>query len=845
MGGTYDIWVSNADTVCPVNWYDEINLVSPELPGIQNVFTTPPSDCDSLNGSIHIVGTGQEYSIDGIYWSVNPNFNNLGSGIYTIMARTANCMTVWSDTIVMTVPQSPYISDISVTLPTDCTVDNATLLIYGFSTSGQSIQYSIRQDEWTENPLFENLGPGTYFPAVRNIDGSCIQTYQLPIIISPFSFPTISNTSLVISDSCLSNTAQLIVHVDSIIPNLEYSINGVEGPWQSSPLFENVVTNTYLPAIRLSSSNCLTVGDSVSVFLHEPPQIDSITITQLPDCNGENAIIRIHTDNPERYLYSLDGGSAWQSLHDINPLSAGHYSFIIRDSSTNCMNHVPVNLHIPTLPIPLIDSITTVHNTSCIEADGQFEIFLDNHSNFEISINEGSTWSQNTTTVSHLSAGMYQLLIRFEDQSCSTTLDSIVILDNPALPIIDSISIYPAINCLNNDGRVELHTDENSGYSFSIDQGSSWQNDPVFSQLQPGNYLFLIRNEISQCQQATSISIEGIEVLQLSVAEIVHPACEDDTTGIAKLRSYGGVGPIYWVWQDGFSLPERTQLPPGNYEITATDARGCSDSLTIEIIQPLSLDTIATLVRDTILCPMQTIEYDLDFISWSHIIWTTPQGDIRESPIFTSEGPGQYHLALVSPSGCIYEDSFFVGQSTDLLQADFLMPTDALVGEPVVFVDITWPLPDSIVWIYDQEIQTLDVLPTQEIVKFNSPGEYMVRLLAYYGGCYGLLDKKIRIHENQDSIPIPVEIQSADIIQSAAVFPNPNTGTFQLQLMLQQPKSVYLWLFRPDGILVERRELAENNQHLESFHLTGDTKGAYTLIVQSEDAWRHLHIIIQ
>jgi hypothetical protein len=844
-GGTYDIWVSNADTICVVNWHDPISLESPELPDIQNVFTTNPSDCDSLNGSISIVGTGDEYSIDGNYWSGDPNFSDLGSGIYTVIARTSGCTTLWPDTIVMTVPQSPYISDVSVTLPTDCVTNNATLLIYGFSTSGQNIQYSIRENEWTENPLFENLEPGTYFPAIRNIDGSCTQTYQLPVIIDPFQFPDIVNASLVVHDSCMLSSAHLVIHVDSIIADIEYSITGAEGPWQSSPVFDNIVANTYLPAVRLLSGNCLSIGDSLAVSLGEFPQIDSITISQLPDCNGENATIQFHADNPLRYLYSLDGGILWQNLHDINPLSVGHYSFIVRDSSTNCINDVPVNLHIPPVQIPSIDSITTVHNTLCLRGNGQIEIFLDNQINFEISIDEGNTWLQNTTAINNLSAGIYELLIRFEGQTCSKTLDSIIIFDNPVLPEIDSITTESANNCLSNNGRIDLHVSDNSNYSYSIDQGFSWQNAPLFTQLIPGDYLIIIKDESSQCQQTATVSIEGITTFQLSVAEIEHPICEGDTTGSVTLQSYGGIQPIRWTWEDEYILPERTHMIPGIYTITATDNRGCSDSLIIEIYQPLSFDTIATLVRDTSLCPMQAIEYRLDFNSWTDIMWTTPQGAIRQSPIFTTEGPGQYNLVLVSPSGCIYEDSFFILQSTDLLEADFLMPTDALVGEPVVFVDITWPVPDSIVWIYDQDIQTIEELPTQEIVRFHSPGEYTVQLLAYYGGCYGLLDKKIRIHENQDSIPIPIEIQAADIIQSATVFPNPNTGAFQLQLMLKEPKSVYLWLFRPDGILAEQLELAGDSHYLASFQLTNDVKGVYTMIVQSETAWRHLHIIVQ
>ncbi|MFT6707975.1 MAG: hypothetical protein ACJATF_002831, partial [Flavobacteriales bacterium] len=49
--------------------------------------------------------------------------------------------------------------------------------------------------------------------------------------------------------------------------------------------------------------------------------------------------------------------------------------------------------------------------------------------------------------------------------------------------------------------------------------------------------------------------------------------------GYITSNAFGGVGPYVFEWEDGFVGGERTDLAPGTYCVTVTDALGCTDDL--------------------------------------------------------------------------------------------------------------------------------------------------------------------------------------------------------------------------------------------------------------------------
>ena len=76
--------------------------------------------------------------------------------------------------------------------------------------------------------------------------------------------------------------------------------------------------------------------------------------------------------------------------------------------------------------------------------------------------------------------------------------------------------------------------------------------------------------------------------------------CFGSSTGAIDLTVSGGVSPYTYLWNDGVTTQDRSNLPAGTYSVTATDNLGTTTSKTVTIIQ-LS-DLSATVTKTNISC---------------------------------------------------------------------------------------------------------------------------------------------------------------------------------------------------------------------------------------------------
>lgn len=90
----------------------------------------------------------------------------------------------------------------------------------------------------------------------------------------------------------------------------------------------------------------------------------------------------------------------------------------------------------------------------------------------------------------------------------------------------------------------------------------------------PGEYVVLV-TDVSGC--ATSI-LDTILYQGLSVTTVqeVRPTCPYDQNGKIKLAAGNGVAPYSYQWGAGNTADSLTNLAPGYYGLTVTDAGGCS-----------------------------------------------------------------------------------------------------------------------------------------------------------------------------------------------------------------------------------------------------------------------------
>jgi hypothetical protein len=128
-------------------------------------------------------------------------------------------------------------------------------------------------------------------------------------------------------------------------------------------------------------------------------------------------------------------------------------------------------------------------------------------------------------------------------------------------------------------------------------------------------------------------------------------------------------------------------------------------------------------------------------------------------------------------------DSFALKNNNKALRADFLIPTQAFVGDTVVCLDITKPVPDLIAWFLPNEME--QILSNETSIQFIPyyEGNYEIKMLAIAGECKNIVNRNLKIFKKQDSEDTETAYGYKERpIQRIDVFPNPNFGHFTIEI---------------------------------------------------------------
>ncbi len=123
------------------------------------------------------------------------------------------------------------------------------------------------------------------------------------------------------------------------------------------------------------------------------------------------------------------------------------------------------------------------------------------------------------------------------------------------------------------DGAINIAVSGGSGvYTYAWSNGTSNQN---LSGVAAGVYAVTVLDANGCSATATNLTVGQANaiVLTLTTTDETGPAAND---GTATATSTGGTGLITYTWSNSATGSNLTNLTPGNYSVTATDASGCS-----------------------------------------------------------------------------------------------------------------------------------------------------------------------------------------------------------------------------------------------------------------------------
>jgi hypothetical protein len=260
----------------------------------------------------------------------------------------------------------------------------------------------------------------------------------------------------------------------------------------------------------------------------------------------------------------------------------------------------------------------------------------------------------------------------------------------------------------------------------------------------------------------------------------LDPLCKGNTNGrIAASATGGNAGGYSYQWSSGQTSASITDLAAGTYSLTVKDSKQCTLQREVVLTDPPLF--VIDAGGDRAICVGQTLRITAPVENATYA-WSSDAGFSSTSRDVTISVPAKYTLKVINANGCEAEDNFVVTTSNDLLQADFLAAPEAYVGDTVVLIEISWPVPDQISWRFPPEARVIHQYEAYAEVVFDNAGTYNIVLDTHLGECIDDYSKSITIIEGQRQDEGGRKASS--LVSRFEVHPNPSNGRFEVSIGL-------------------------------------------------------------
>lgn len=555
-----------------------LNINEPEKITISNIILKNVAPCFAdNNGSAEIISSGgtatHTFSIDGTNFNETELFENIAAGNYTAQVKDINNCTAEKSFLIFQ-PDKLIIDSIH-TKDLSCFNSNDGKITFYAKGGVNPLKFSIENENFVTNPIFENLMANEYIAKVKDANGCTEARY-----VSVFQEDELKISEIHSNVTCNGlNDATITLYATGGAGTYRYSINsGVN--YLTTTSFVNLTAKNY-QAIVQDKNSC---SKSLTISITEPNAIlvNSI-LTENLTCNGDSTgKISISGEGGTGTLfYSITSGENFQNEPTFENLKAGYYPIIIQDENL-CKQTASA-----TLKEPIFDVNYTKQDIKCFgEMNGTVNFFVyGSFPSFQFSSNNGTNYQEVTAFIG-LSKGIYNFIVK--DQKNCKKLKVIEIIEPNELTMNEEIN-----SGCNNSNDVSIKFNTSGGktpYRFSINNGINYQTESLFSNLIVGNYTLKIL-DANNCFKSKNITIIAPQVLNVT-KNTENLRCFNDFSGKIEFSVKGGTKPYYFSIDNGNTFQEDStfkQLNANNYPAIIKDKNNCQKSLFLSIVEPQKL----------------------------------------------------------------------------------------------------------------------------------------------------------------------------------------------------------------------------------------------------------------
>lgn len=454
------------------------------------------------------------------------------------------------------------------------------------------------------NPGFVWTGPNNFSSSAQSPTVSVSGSYVV-VVTDSVTFCTKTATANVTSSTnapgatATGNTLTCVVNSVSIL-GMTPDTNAVFA-WTGPNGFQSNVQN---PTVGEAGAYNLIVTDTLNgctssavanVALNNTPPVASAVSPGNLNCN--TAQIQLNGTGSSQganisYLWTAtNGGNIVSGETTQTPLvnAAGTYSILVSNATNGCTQIASAQVVQNALVSATIVSQSNVlcngasNGTATADGTGGNGVYQ-------------YLWTNGTTTaqVTGLTAGAYVVVVT-DGENCSSSMT--VNITQPAVLQANASTTGQTAFGVNDGSATANPSGGTLGYTYLWSNGSTTQS---ISDLAPGNYNVVV-SDANGCTRMQTVTVNAFNCFLAASIAGTDIACNGENNGTASVSIQGGADPITYLWSNGGTAQNLTDLAAGDYTVNITDNNNCPSELSISINQPAALLVNANTTAETAL----------------------------------------------------------------------------------------------------------------------------------------------------------------------------------------------------------------------------------------------------
>lgn len=498
--------------------------------------------------SVNVSGGTLPYTYLWSTGSTSQNIFNLHTGTYTVTVTDSNGCTYPYSAVVLNQPGTLTVQNAVVTNE-NCGNGNGAI---NLMITGSTAPYTYHWTNGATTQDLTSLHADDYSVTITSNQG-CTATWT----------STVNNIA-----NGMSLSWQITNEICSNgMGSIDLMVSGGNAPytyvWSDGPITQDRTTlsaGSYVCTVT-DNTNCHSFTDTIEVNNHAASMHASTTTTNETCGNSQGSINLTVTGGalPLTFLWSNTA-----TTEDLTGLATGTYSYTVTDANDCIITGSAI-----------INNLSGTLNVAAVITD---EHCNNNLGAINLTVSGGTApydflWSGSQTSedLTALSSGNFSCTIT-DDNGCNITTGLLNVADNPGTLEIASMIVTNEV-CDNNHGQINMTVSGGtSPYTYLWSNALTTQD---LINLTSGTYSVTVSDN-GGCSVLGHTVVSNINGAFSIVSSTITDEHCDNGQGAIDLFVQGGTTPYTYVWSNGASTQDLSNISAGNYSVYVSDNGGCT-----------------------------------------------------------------------------------------------------------------------------------------------------------------------------------------------------------------------------------------------------------------------------